>query len=680
MHTDAAFAAGASGKGITVAVIDSGVDPTQRDLVGAVSSDSTDIVSSRNQPVGLDQHATFVAGIIASRSNGFGTVGVAFNSQILSIRANTGNCTGADTSDDACSFSAGNLANALDYARTHGARVVNLSVGGDGPLGSDFEAALSRAVNAGMAITISAGNDGGANPEWPAQYATDVRYLGSIAAVGAVDSTKTLASFSNKAGLSAPAYVVAPGVDIVTNCDGTSCWEVSGTSFAAPHVAGAVALMMDAFPNLSAKEALAILFATADDLGTPLTDTVYGQGLIDLQRAFQPVGTLSIAGTTQVPAAMMEGSSLGSAFGDAVARTPVLTTLAYDAYKRAYKVNLAEGYPDRRHGIVGGAVGPIIQDASVEVNPVPGVRMRFSGGVSDLDPPAPDREGPIAALTRQRSDLNVEVGAGRFSFQAWRGQGGMAPAAGLEASYNAFASMADPVRAARGGYSFGMLTLSAEAGSGGQYPYFGMAELKPASYALGEARIAKGSVATVLSAGRLTEPQGPLGSLLPGGTAFSLPAGTTFGMIHTDWAVTDWLALSGEAGLGRTSARGTFLSLTEPALSSNWRVVARFGCIFGQLDCTGLQAEVAQPTRIEQGVFSTTLADIPAAYDDPLSYSVRRFSAAPSGREIDLRFGVNRASSGVGLLGLQLITVFDQDNRAAAPVNLGLVANWRTRF
>ncbi|WP_204316931.1 S8 family serine peptidase, partial [Klebsiella aerogenes] len=79
IHAASAWQAGATGSGVTVAVIDSGVDHTQADLAVNVSPQSTDVFSSRNAPDGQDNHGTLVAGIIASAFNGFGTVGVAYN-------------------------------------------------------------------------------------------------------------------------------------------------------------------------------------------------------------------------------------------------------------------------------------------------------------------------------------------------------------------------------------------------------------------------------------------------------------------------------------------------------------------------------------------------------------------------------------------------------------------------
>ncbi len=104
-----------------------------------------------------------------------------------------------------------------------------------------------------------------------------------------------MAVYSNKAGSAANGYLSAPGDDITTECDSTGCVRVSGTSFAAPQVSGALALLMQAFPNLSGRDAVDILLRTAADLGATGTDSTYGRGGLDLARAFAPVGTSSLS-------------------------------------------------------------------------------------------------------------------------------------------------------------------------------------------------------------------------------------------------------------------------------------------------------------------------------------------------------------------------------------------------
>jgi len=666
-------------------VVDTGVDPNQADLLGAVSSQSTDVYASRNAPAGEDTHGTYIAGIIASRFNGMGTIGVAYQSTILGVRIDTpGTCATNASPNNDCSFDDRDIATGIDYARTHGARVINLSLGGPTPMTDGFQQALSRAVAAGIVVTVAAGNDSAPSPDWPGRYATDSRYAGSVIAVGATDQTGQLASFSNQAGVTANGYVAAPGDKLISGCDGSSCWELSGTSFSSPMAAGALALLLQAFPNLTGREAVNILLTTADDLGAAGVDPVYGHGLIDLAKAFQPIGTLSVAtsATRQSAAVSMVGSSLGSAFGDAVSITPALQTVGFDAYRRMFAINLADGYPARAHGLISGWTAPVQTTAAQTVAaPAPGVRLTLAAGSETRLRPPDLRQGRFQAMQPDRSDVQLELTAGPLSLTAWRGQDDVAPSPALQASWNAFASLSRPQKALGAALNLGGgLSIDAEAGTGGHYAYFGMQDLRPASYVMAGLRLARRDVATSISVGRLDEPQGPLGSLLPTFTAFSLPASTDFVSIRTDWTMSRRLMLSAEGGVGSTRATGQLLALQNAAISSNWRVTARFGCLYRQTGCTGLELEAAQPTRIEGGAFTAHLAQVPAAYDDPLVYTERRFSASPSGREIDLRLGLDRAFKDLGSGQINLLTVFDRAHQAGAPVSLGVAARWRSRF
>ena len=110
-------------------------------------------------------------------------------------------------------------------------------------------------------------------------------------------------------------------------------------------MSGALALLMQAFPNLTAKAALAILFDTARDAGDPGTDIVYGRGLLDLAGAFRPVGTTStpMADGGAIKTSTEPGSFIGGAFGDAFNRQSALNTVLYDAYDRMFTVPAGRG-------------------------------------------------------------------------------------------------------------------------------------------------------------------------------------------------------------------------------------------------------------------------------------------------------------------------------------------------
>lgn len=268
-----AWAAGYTGQDVVVAVIDTGVDYTHTDLDDNIWINSDEIsgngvdddqngyvddvsgwdfVNGDNDAMDDgDGHGTHVAGTIAAENNSEGISGVAYNAKIMPIKVlGEGN---------------GSLENAIRYAAMNGAKVINLSLVSS--FSSDIEAAIQDATKMGAVVVMGSGNDGSSQPDYPAKYAAQ-RGL----AVGAVDSNRTFASFSNQAGSdSRMQYVVAPGVDVYSTLPGNTYGSSSGTSMAAPHVAGVVALMLSANPNLTPEQVRQIITGSAVDLAGSAT-------------------------------------------------------------------------------------------------------------------------------------------------------------------------------------------------------------------------------------------------------------------------------------------------------------------------------------------------------------------------------------------------------------------------
>jgi len=347
----AAYEAGLSGEGVSVAVIDTGIDLTHPDLDGAILGASTNIVTGQHADAqdadDTTGHGTAVAGIIAAEKNDVGIHGVAFNSKLLAINAvDPATCTADD-----CSFNQADLAQAVDYARLQGARVINLSLGG-AAAGSTLISAMQRAVDAGMTIVISAGNESLAEPSDFAAMAGANWANNQIIIAGASNSNDEIAGFSNRAGTTLQdLFVVAPGVLVTTTDTGGGFKLVSGTSFSAPHVAGAMALLLEMFPNLTAREVVEILLTTARDLGVPGVDMIYGQGLIDLAAALAPAGPVSIAvdsstapaGSDSALTLNRSGLELSAAFGNALNGAEGLeAAMGLDRYRRSYRLDLGQ--------------------------------------------------------------------------------------------------------------------------------------------------------------------------------------------------------------------------------------------------------------------------------------------------------------------------------------------------
>lgn len=269
---------GILGQGVIVAMLDTGLNTANpefinnpRILAGYNAVDGgTDITDSLN-------HGTHTTGILAASGNGSGMYGVAPGASVLMIKVFNGGTASASA-----------INHGIDYAAAHGARVINMSLGAANPTGDASLRAVAAANNA--VVVVAAGNDSASNPNWPGRYASQSWANGTMIVVGAVDSGKRLASFSNKAGDMAQYYLVAPGVNIISSY-GTGYAYLSGTSMSAPAVSGAAALITGYWPYLTANKVAAILLNTADDLGAPGVDAVYGRGMLNVNRALSPLGS-----------------------------------------------------------------------------------------------------------------------------------------------------------------------------------------------------------------------------------------------------------------------------------------------------------------------------------------------------------------------------------------------------
>ncbi len=352
MNALTAYQHGATGTAIKVGVIDSGIDLQSAefgDCSGGAGTGSCRITSASRDVAGNgtidDQggHGTAVAFTIAGRRNDAGTQGVAFDASLIVARADApGTCTSTSTGSDesGCRFNDSAIAAGIDAARTGGARVINISLGGDPP-GNSVVQALSRATAAGIVVVISAGNDGpnAPNPDAFTSPATNSAVSrGLIVIAGSVGANDVISTFSNRAGTSAQFYLAAVGERVRAPDQTGTPFLWSGTSFSAPQISAAVALLAQAFPNLTGADIVQLLYATARDVGDPGVDAIYGHGVLDLTRAFQPVGSVSVAGS-RAPASTEVNAALSAPMGDA--RQGALNAVVLDAFNRAYQMDLS---------------------------------------------------------------------------------------------------------------------------------------------------------------------------------------------------------------------------------------------------------------------------------------------------------------------------------------------------
>ncbi|MHC5745661.1 MAG: S8 family peptidase [Nostoc sp.] len=262
------WAHGYTGKGVVVAVVDTGVDYNHEDLTNNIWTNTKEIAGNgidddgngyiddnygwnfadqNNNTLDDNGHGTHVSGTIAGENNNYGVTGIAYDAKIMPVKA----------LDSSGSGSYSSISKGIRYAVDNGANVINLSLGGASS-NRTLESAINYASSKGVIVVMAAGNDGDSSPDYPARYASK-----SGIAVGAVDKNNNLADFSNRSGTNPIAYVTAPGVKVYSSVPNNQYATYSGTSMAAPHVAGIVALMLSANSNLTDAQVRQIVTETA---------------------------------------------------------------------------------------------------------------------------------------------------------------------------------------------------------------------------------------------------------------------------------------------------------------------------------------------------------------------------------------------------------------------------------
>ena len=281
IESDAAHAT-STGAGAKIAVIDTGVAAGHPDLAGQILP-GHDFVQDDGTPQDGNGHGSHVSGIaLAATGNGVGISSVAPGARLLPVRVLGDD--GSGTSED--------VAAGIDWARTSGADVINLSLGSEIPIigamgGDEIDAAIRRALAAGVIVVAAAGNNGVPVCEQPA--ATE-----GLLCVGAVDKRKQrsfFSSFGQGLGVVAPGGSSVPvsGEDILSTVPPAGYEEIAGTSQAAPHVSGVAALLVS--KGVRGQAAVKRILDTATDLGPAGDDAQYGHGLVNARAAVAGLGS-----------------------------------------------------------------------------------------------------------------------------------------------------------------------------------------------------------------------------------------------------------------------------------------------------------------------------------------------------------------------------------------------------
>jgi subtilisin len=259
---------GVTGEGINVAILDTGIDRTHSDLSANVAGGFSVFTDSANSDPYNDGngHGTHVAGTVAAANNGDGVLGVAYDANLYAVKV----------LNNAGGGSLAGVAEGIEWSIENDMDIINMSLGAlTGSIILEEYADLAN--EAGILVIAAAGNSGnsfgtGDNVNYPAVY-------DSVLAVAATDQNNDRGSFSSTGPT---VEISAPGVNVLSTVPNNGHQTFSGTSMAAPHVAGVAAIVWGAKPELSNEELRQVLNETALDLGTPAH---YGNGLVQAMDA-----------------------------------------------------------------------------------------------------------------------------------------------------------------------------------------------------------------------------------------------------------------------------------------------------------------------------------------------------------------------------------------------------------
>ncbi len=656
-----AYARGLTGAGIIVAVIDTGLDGTHPEFAGRIADGGFDFVDGTPTITDPNGHGTNMSGIIAANQNDVGMHGVAFNAQLLVVRILD-------------SFGIGDPAlipSGINHAIDGGAAVINNSWAVPGLsvvsfTREDIEAAIplelaayQRAVDNDRIIVFSAGNSAFTQPSvhsgLPFLFPEFERMW--VAAM-AVDLNGDEPFYTNRCGVAAAWCIAAPGggdlpgSGVFTTQAGGGYERVSGTSFSAAHVSGALAVILQLFAGLTPEEAVVRLFVSANDTGIYADSSIFGHGLLDLEAATRPIGTVFVltGDSLSGPAFALTNTrvNLGGAFGDGLRNSLQGVTLAvFDSYNAPFYFDLGS--------LVNVAGGRIDTDRLLQRFGKFSNRQTVAYGSSGLSyafsssgQAGDEALAPGLKPKTELAELSFTQRLGRTSELTFNYNTHPAYAFGLHesgtvdrtmmVSTDAFA--APYLSFGERGYNFAAATELAGFATVRLGSFSGTAEGKDTATSFGttaELALSVGERANLaFQLGVLSESETFLGSETEG--AFDLEGGvpTHFTGVSGEFALTDTWRLVGSAYAGLSYPEATANSLfadVSPILTQSFTAGIVGDGVFRDDDRFGLL--VNQPLRVTSGSAELAFA---TGRDQSRNLLSETFTAdlAPDGREVDL--------------------------------------------
>ncbi|MEH3121857.1 MAG: S8 family serine peptidase [Sphingomonas phyllosphaerae] len=636
----AAYDRGITGKGVTIAVLDSGVTRASAEFAGRISADSTGFAQTVARcatcpvetvaPYAIDDrlgHGSGVAAVALAARDAVGMHGVAPEATLLALKIIAPDLTTGGSSAEGNSPNPQLIAPALRHAVDKGAFVSVLALGGaaSGTLAADLRAAMDKVRGADRLVVEAVPNsdDGTSDGIAQALVGSDRGNARWFLYAVAVDANGHPRDGNGDPGALADRTLAVAGNDVRTIDAAGATVTVSGNSFAAPVVAGATALLKQYWPQLGGATIARILLDTADDRGAPGVDAVYGAGVLDVARAMQAQAPASAFAAAQAVLGRFAALTLSGPFGGAprlAGRIGSLTVI--DRYGRDFTL--------RGAGVRSSGAGLRIAGLATPWLPDPPVTGAWAG-VLPLRPAA-------------------------FAF---------APAGGQRMTIAAQVALTDG-DGLRGGTMRGLgITGVTAAWNGAGWS----AALARGRSHDGRAELRRVSLATPFGLGSEVAMLAERGQVL--GATLGMAGARTMLVTLTAARIVAGIDWRARITASRTEARGgSALLRLDRRLSGSAFAVDGSRAVFDGIATIG----VSSPLRIDRAV---GLATVPLSYDligGTLSDAVQRVDLTPQAREWDVELGWSATLGKRAAIRFGLAHAFDAGHVAGARDAAGFVS------